>query len=188
MTLARGASSRRPGLLAGLALVWLAAPGCSATPASPTQALSGQFGLLPGDYTLAIYVPRGDAGKFVMCIEDSHVPDRVSIPVTVAFVGGVYRVTPVGDANIRFQLLLEMSGPTTVYGPVLGQARDPLTGVVVTISPPVDPNYPTQGDAMLSGLMASRSFVAGTVYGSVQFSLDGAALWCTPNSWYLKPR
>jgi hypothetical protein len=81
-----------------------------------------------------------------------------------------------------------MSGPTTVYGPVLGQARDPATGVVVTVSPPVDPLYPTSGDAMLSGLMASRTFVAGVVYGSVQFSLDGAARWCQPNNWYLKPR
>jgi hypothetical protein len=188
MSGARGARRLGRGLLACPALAWLAVSGCAAAPASPTQALSGQFGLLPGDYTLTIYVPRGDAGKHVLCIEDSRVPDTASIPVAVALVDRVYRVTPVGDANIRFQLLLEMSGPTTVYGPVLGQARDPRTGVVVTISPPVDPNYPTQGDAMLSGLMASRTFVAGTVYGSVQFSLDGAALWCTPNNWILKPR
>jgi len=26
------------------------------------------------------------------------------------------------------------------------------------------------------------------VYGSVQFSLNGAARWCTPNNWILKPR
>jgi hypothetical protein len=36
--------------------------------------------------------------------------------------------------------------------------------------------------------MASRTFVAGVVYGSVQFSLDGAARWCQPNNWYLKAR
>jgi hypothetical protein len=112
----------------------------------------------------------------------------VSIPVTLVLADDIYRVTPVGDANIRFQLLLEMSGPTTVYGPVLGQARDPETGVVITISPPTTPNLPTSGDAMLSGLMASRNFVAGVVYGSVQFSLNGAARWCTPNNWILKPR
>jgi hypothetical protein len=81
-----------------------------------------------------------------------------------------------------------MMGPTTIYGPVLGQARDPDTGVVVTISPPVDPNYPTQGDATFSGLLASRNFAAGNVYGSVQFALSGAARWCTPNSWILRPR
>jgi hypothetical protein len=177
--------------LAGRSLVALAAvlaaSGCSA-PTSPTQALSGQFGLLPGNYMLTFYVPKGEAGKNVICVDENQVPDTASIPVTVLLADNVYRVTPVGDANIRFQLLLEMSGPTTVYGPVLGQARDPVTGVVVTVSPPLDPMYPTSGDAMLSGLMASRTFVAGVVYGSVQFSLDGAARWCQPNNWYLKAR
>jgi hypothetical protein len=181
-----GAGRRRP--LAAAAAALLTALGCSAAPASPTAALSGHFGLLPGDYTLVVYVPKGEAGKHVICVDDNSVPDTASIPVTLALADDIYRVTPVGDANIRFQLLLQMSGPTTVYGPVLGQARDPATGVVVTISPPVDPNYPTQGDATLSGLMASRNFVAGMVYGSVQFSLNGAARWCTPNSWILKPR
>jgi hypothetical protein len=170
-----------------LAAAMTAMPGCQA-PTSPTQALSGQFGLLPGNYTLTFYVPKGEAGKHVICVDENQVPDTASIPVTVVLADNVYRVTPVGDANIRFQLLLEMSGPTTVYGPVLGQARDPATGVVVTVSPPLDPMYPTSGDAMLSGLMASRTFVAGVVYGSVQFSLDGAARWCQPNNWYLKAR
>lgn len=180
----RRSTARLFAALAALA----AAAGCSQTPASPTQALSGQFGLLPGDYTLTFYVPKGEAGKHVICVDDNQVPDTAAIPVTVVLADGVYRVTPVGDANLRFQLLLEMGGPTTVYGPVLGQARDPLSGVVVTVSPPTDPSYPTSGDAMLSGLMASRSFVAGVVYGSVQYSLNGAARWCTPNNWYLKPR
>jgi hypothetical protein len=165
----------------------LAASGCGA-PSSPTQALAGQYGLLPGNHTLTFYVPKGEAGRNVICVDENRVPDTASIPVTVVLADNVYRVTPVGDANIRFQLLLEMSGPTTVYGPVLGQARDPVSGVIVTVSPPVDPYYPTSGDAMLSGLMASRTFVAGVVYGSVQFSLDGAARWCQPNNWYMKPR
>ena len=172
----------------GAAALMLAAIGCSGTPVSPTGALSGQFGLIPGEYTLVVYVPRGEAGKHVICVDDNSVPDSVSIPVTLVLADDIYRVTPVGDANIRFQLLLQMSGPTTVYGPVLGQARDPVTGVVVTISPPTDTTRLTSGDAMLSGLMASRNFVAGVVYGSVQFSLDGAARWCTPNNWILKPR
>ena len=166
----------------------LMAIGCSATPVSPSQAISGQYGLLPGDYMLTVYVPKGDAGRNVICVDDNQVPDTASIPVTLVLLDGIYRVTPVGDANIRFQLMLQMSGATTIYGPVLGQARDPATGVMITISPPVDPNYPTQGDAMLSGLLASRTFAAGGIYGSVQFSLDGAARWCTPNNWVLRPR
>jgi hypothetical protein len=60
--------------------------------------------------------------------------------------------------------------------------------VLVTISPLIDPNYPTQHDATLSGLIGSRNFVAGVVYGSVQYSLGGDARWCTPNNWILKPR
>jgi len=162
--------------------------GCSGTPVSPSEAISEQFGLVPGDYMLTVYVPHGDAGRSVICVDDNQVPDTASIPVTLVLMDGIYRVTPVGDANIRFQLLLQMSGARTIYGPVLGQARDPVTGVVITISPPIDPNYPVQGDAMLSGLLASRNFAAGGVYGSVQFSLDGAARWCNPNNWILRPR
>jgi hypothetical protein len=166
----------------------LMAISCSGTPVSPSQAISRQYGLLPGDYMLTVYVPKGDAGKHVICVDDNQVPDTASIPVTLVLLDGVYRVTPVGDANMRFQLMLQMSGATTIYGPVLGQARDPETGVVITISPPVDPNYPTQGDAMLSGLLASQTFAAGGIYGSVQFSLGGAARWCNPNNWVLRRR
>ena len=50
-------------------------------------------------------------------------------------IDGIYRVTPVDGANIRFQLMLQMAGATAIYGPVLGQARDPVTGVVISISP-----------------------------------------------------
>ena len=186
-TIAREWRARRR--LMAPAAVLLAAIGCSGTPVSPSPALAGQYGLVPGDYLLTVYVPTGDAGRHVICVDaNSSVPDTVSIPVTLVLVAGIYRVTPVGDANIRFQLLLQMSGATTIYGPVLGQARDPVTGVVITISPPIDPNYPTQGDAMLSGLLASRNFAAGGIYGSVQFSLDGAARWCNPNNWILRPR
>ena len=181
------ARRRRLRLLAPAARM-LAALGCSGTPVSPSDALSEQFGLVPGDYMLTVYVPHGEAGKAVLCVDDNRVPDTASIPVTLALVHNIYYVTTVGDANIRFQLLLQMSGSRTIYGPVLGQARDPVTGVVITISPPIDPNYPTQGDAMLSGLLTARNFAAGGVYGSVQFSLDGAARWCSPNNWILRPR
>jgi len=115
----------------------------------------------------------------------AHMRDEVLI---IANANSEHRVTPVGDANLGLQLLLQMSGPTSIYGPVLGQARDPQTGVVVTISPPVDPYYPTSGDAMLSGLLASRNFAAGGINGSVQFALSGSARWCNPNNWILKPR
>ena len=178
---------RRPRLMAPAAVL-LIALGCSGTPVSPSKALSEQFGLVPGDYMLTVYVPHGEAGKAVICVDNNNVPDTASIPVTLALIDGIYRVTPVDGANIRFQLMLQMAGATAIYGPVLGQARDPVTGVVISISPPIDPNLPTQGDAMLSGLLAARNFAAGGVYGSVQFSLDGAARWCSPNNWILRPR
>jgi len=184
---ARAGRCRRRRLTLAAAVLFMAI-GCSGTPVSPSKALSGEFGLLPGDYTLTVYVPTGEAGKHVICVDDNNVPGTASIPVALTLTDGIYRVTPVGGANIRFQLMLQMSGATTVYGPVLGQARDPVTGVVITISPPIDPNYALQGDAMLSGLLASRNFAAGAVYGSVQFSLDGAARWCNPNNWILRPR
>ena len=190
MTAAAGTERRlRPPLTAAAVLLTLLTlPGCSGTPVAPSDALSNQFGLVPGPYTLTIYVPRSNPNIDVICVQENDVPDTASIPVVLSLQDGIYRVTPVDSANLRFQLLLQMMGPTTIYGPVLGQARDPDTGVIVTISPPVDPNYPTQGDATFSGLLASRNFAAGNVYGSVQFALSGAARWCTPNSWMLRPR
>jgi len=166
----------------------VAALACSCTPVSPSPAVSAQYGLLAGDYTLTVYVPKGAAGSHVICVEDNTVPDTASIPVTVSLNDGIYRVTPVGDANLGLVLLMQFVAPTAIYGPLLGQARDPGTGVVVTISPLVDPNLPTQGDAMLWGTLGSRNFAAGTVSGSVQFSLGGAARWCSPNYWILRPR
>jgi hypothetical protein len=183
---ARGASRRRRLLAAAAGLLTAAA--CSGTPVSPSPAISEQYGLVAGDYTLTIYVPKGAAGEHVICVDENDVPDTASIPVTLSLVNGIYRVTPAGDANLGLQLLLQMSGPSAIYGPVLGQARDPQTRVVVTISPPVDPYYPTSGDAMLTGLLASRNFAAGGISGSVQFSLGGSARWCSPNNWILKPR
>ena len=180
------ATRRWPRLAAPVAVL-LTALGCSGTPASPSPAIAGQFGLVPGDYMLTLYVPHGEAGKHVICVDDNDVPDTASIPVTLALLDGIYRVTPV-DTELRFQMLLQMSGATAIYGPVLGQARDPVSGVLVTISPPIDPYYLTQGDAMLSGLLASRNFAAGGINGSVQFSLDGRARWCSPNNWILRPR
>jgi hypothetical protein len=178
----------RRGWLAAACLGATVAFGCSGTPVSPSAALSGQFGLVAGNYTLTIYVPKGNAGDHVVCVDNNNAPDTASIPVALSLLDGIYRVTPVGDASLRFQLMLQMTGPTTIYGPVLGQARDPDTGVMVTISPPVDPNFPTHGDATLSGLLAARNFAAGGIYGSVQFSLSGSARWCTVNNWILRPR
>jgi hypothetical protein len=173
-----------------LALVCLAlaAGSNSCTPVSPSAWAKSPYSLLPGDYTLVVYVPKGDAGKYVICVAENDVPDTVSIPVTVtAFTSG-WRMTPVGDSNLGLVALLEMADPTTIYGPVLGQARDPSTGVVVTISPPVDAASATQSDAWLLGTMVSRNFAAGGVSGSVQFSVGGKARWCTPNSWILHAR
>lgn len=187
MTRSARAARRRRRLLAAAAGLVMAI-GCSGTPVSPSPALAGQYGLVAGAYVLTIYVPKGAAGEHVICVEDNAVPDTASIPVTLSLTNGIYRVTPVGDANLGLQLLLQMTGATSIYGPVLGQARDPQTDVVVTISPPVDPYYATTGDAMLSGLLASRNFAAGGINGSVQFSLNGSARWCNPNNWILKPR
>jgi hypothetical protein len=171
-----------------LACLALAAGSNSCTPVSPSAWATSPYSLLPGDYTLMVYVPKGDAGKYVICVAKNDVPDTVSIPVTVTAVTSGWRMTPVGDSNLGFVALLEMSGPTTIYGPVLGQARDPSTGVVVTISPPVDAASATQGDAWLLGTMVSRNFAAGSISGSVQFSIGGEARWCTPNSWSVHPR
>jgi hypothetical protein len=60
--------------------------------------------------------------------------------------------------------------------------------VVVSISPLYSAYTPTQGDAMLEGTLASRNFAAGLVNGSVQFAAGGAARWCSPNYWILRPR
>jgi hypothetical protein len=161
--------------------------GCSGG-ASPTRVPSGPFGFVAGDYTLTVYVPKGAAGEHVICVEKNDVADTVSIPVVVSVIGGGWRITPIGDANLGLVALLQLAGPTTVFGPVLGQARDPKTGVVVSISPLYSAYTPTQVDAQLEGTLASRNFAAGLVNGSVQFSVGGDARWCSPNYWILRPR
>jgi hypothetical protein len=168
--------------------VVLAASAACSDVASPTRVPSGPLGLLAGDYTLTVYVPKGTAGEHVICVEKSAVADTASIPVVVNAIGNIWRITPVGDANLGLVALLQLSGPTAVFGPVLGQARDPLTGVVVSISPLYSAYTPTQGDALLEGTLASRNFAAGIVNGSVQFAVGGAARWCSPNYWILRPR
>ena len=160
--------------------------GCSGV-ASPTRVPSGPLGLVAGNYTLTVYVPKGAAGEHVICVEKNDVADTVSIPVVVSVIGGGWRITPIGDANLGLVALLELFGPTVVSGPVLGQARDPQTGVVVSISPLYSAYTPTQGDALLEGTLASRNFAAGLVNGSVQFSVGGKARWCSPNYWILRP-
>jgi hypothetical protein len=141
-----------------------------------------------GHYTLTVYVPKGAAGEHVICVQENAVADTVSIPVVVNVIDGGWRITPIGEANLGLVALLELVGPTAVVGPVLGQARDPQTGVVVSISPLYSAYTPTQGDALLEGTLASRNFAAGLVNGSVQFSVGGEARWCSPNYWILRPR
>jgi hypothetical protein len=170
------------------AILLLAAAVNSCTPTSPSAWAASPYSLLAGDYTLVVYVPKGDAGKYVICVAENDVPDTVSVPVTVTAITGGWRVTPATDADLGLVALLQMADPTTIYGPILGQARDPGTGVVVTITPSIDPYSPTQSDATLEGTMSSRAFAAGSVSGSVQFSLGGKARWCTPNRWILHPR
>ena len=176
--------------LAGRAagLLMLAAASHSCTPASPSAWATSPFSLIAGEYTLVIYVPKGNTGIQVICVEDNDVPDTVSLPVTVTAIASGWQVAPVGDADRGFRALLQMTDPTTLYGPVLGQARDPDTGVIVTIAPGLDPYSATQGDAMFLGTMASRTFAAGSVSGSVQFVLAGRARSCWPNRWILHPR
>ena len=161
--------------------------GCSGV-ASPSRVPSGPTGLVAGNYTLTVYVPKGAAGEHVICVQDNAVPDTASIPVVVNVIGGGWRITPVGATDLGLVALLQLFGPTVVSGPVLGQARDPQTGVVVSISPLYSAYTPTQGDALLEGTLASRNFGAGLVNGSVQFSVGGAARWCSPNYWILQPR
>lgn len=182
---------RRPGpgrrsLLAAGA-VMAAFTGCSGV-GSPSPVPSGPLGLLAGDYTLTVYVPKGAAGDHVICVQENAVADTASIPVVVNVMGGGWRITPIGDANLGLVALLQLVGPAAVSGPVLGQARDPQTGVVVSISPLYGAANPTQGDALLEGALASRNFAAGLVNGAVQFSVGGAARWCSPNYWILQPR
>jgi len=165
-------------------LVLCAAAG-SCTPVSPTAFATGPYSLLAGSYTLRVYVPKGEAGKYVVCLAENDVPDTVSIPVTVTTTAAGWRMTPTGDSNLGLVALLQMADVTTIYGPVLGSARDPVTGVTVAIAPPLDPASAVQGDAYLLGMMTSRTFAAGSVSGSVQFSIGGQARYCTINSWML---
>ncbi|GEM_PF-3108673 len=179
---------RRPRRQAGAVCLALAVSAASCTPTSPSSWAASPFSLLPGAYTLVVYVPQGTSGIQIICVGEPDIPGTASIPVTVAPIASGWQILPAEGANLGFRALVQMVGPTTLYGPVLGQARDPETGVVVTIAPGFDPYSATQGDAMLQGTMSSRVFAAGSVAGTVQFLLDGRARSCTPTRWILHPR
>jgi len=186
VTWRRHVPHRRHWLASACAVIATVA-GCSGV-ASPSRVPSGPLGLVAGNYTLTVYVPKGAAGEHVICVQENAVADTVSIPVVVNVIDGGWRITPIGEANLGLVALLELFGTNVVSGPVLGQARDPQTGVVVSISPLYSAYTPTQGDALLEGTLASRNFAAGLVNGSVQFAVGGAARWCSPNYWILRPR
>lgn len=179
--------SYQPRLVIGCAAILVCA-GCQASPSSPTLGSTGPYALLPGDYTLTIYVPVSSSSAHVVCVEDNTVPDTASFPVAVAAVIGGWRLQPVGEANLGLVAWLASYGATAIGGPILGQARDPDTGVVVAVSPLLAPNTSTQADATLQGTLAGPTFAAGVVAGDVQFSLSGIARFCRPNYWILRRR
>lgn len=139
----------------------LALAGCQQSSfSSPSLLPGGPYSLRAGEYTMTVYVPGPSSGVRVVCVQENAVPDTASFPVGVTAISGGWRVQPAGGSNLGLVALLQMYGATVISGPVLGQARDPDTGVTVTISPSISPSIPTQGDAMLQGTLATPTFAA----------------------------
>jgi hypothetical protein len=178
----------RRGLIAS-GLFTLVLAGCQQpSPSAPLLRNATPYSLLPGQYTMTIYVPGPSSGINVLCVAETAVPDKASFPVGVTAISGGWRVQPAGEANLGLVALLEMYGVTQIVGPVAGQARDPDTQVVVTVSPSISVDSPTQGDAMLDGRVANPTFAAGILAGDVQFVLGREVRFCRPVYWILQGR
>jgi hypothetical protein len=173
--------------LAVLVVAAAAGAACQASPSGPSGTAT-PYSLRPGSYTMTVYVPRDLAGVQVICVEQNDVPDTASFPVGVSTVAGGWRIQPAGEANLGLVALLSMYGPTVIGGPVFGQARDPDTGVTVSISPSIRPELGLQLDATLQGTLATAVFGAGVIAGDVQFARGGQARFCSPTYWMLRPR
>ena len=169
-------------------LLILAMAGCQQTSPSTPSVQGSPYSLMPGEYTMTIYVPGPSSGINVVCVQENAVPDTASFPVGVSLVTGGWRIQPVGEANLGLVALLAPYSVTVVAGPVFGQARDLSTGVVVSISPAIAVDSPVQTDAWLDGTVANPAFAAGYLAGDVQFALGSAARFCRPVRWMLRKR
>jgi hypothetical protein len=166
----------------GALLVILA--GCGRNPVAPSGATAF---LLPGTYTLSVYVVYNSAsGAPLSCKESSLANDTASFPVVV---DADWRITVPASTDFGFVATPQVRAPLTKWS-VSGQGRDPQTGVVVSFSPLVtSPDLPIQfPEPALYGELGNGRVVDGVVYAVVQFALNSSTRSCPVNHWKLLPR
>jgi hypothetical protein len=84
---------------------------------------------------------------------------------------------------------LQLLSPSLVEGPASGQARDPQSGIVVSVTAlPQIPGFSSLGPSKLAGSLRADNMASGVVFGEVRFVLAGAVRRCAVNDWRLEPR
>jgi hypothetical protein len=176
-----------PAKIVGLSLVMAA---CGDSPTAPSSTAQPRFTMAMGHYTLTIAVtPLSASVPRNPCLEITSAADRAAIPVSVERMADSWQVRPIAAADLGLMATLQSPEPNTLIGPVQGQARDPQTGVTVTISdPPAIPGFPALGPATLFGSLERPDVSTGVVNGQVRFNLGLEGRTCSVNEWRLEPR
>ena len=169
-------------LIAALGTIASGACGGGA-PSTPSPAV--QFSLAAGTYTLSFAPAMAPGGLLSICFSTGFAPNTSAIPVIVEISGSNWEIRAAEGADLGLRATLRATGGTTIGGPVSG-AREPLTGVIVTVLPPQN-----GATASLTGDSANYrtpNRIGGVVDGEVTISADAGTGSCRPTGWALEPR
>ena len=167
------------------ALACVAAAGC--TDDSPSAPSAPMPLLAPGVYALT-FLPQVNANSPEPCPEATLAATSVTIPVVVSGATSPWTIQPGSEADLGFRAHLEAGG-TGISGAMNGAARDPESGVVVSVSDLPPPGGALPGfPAVVAGHISSTRTASGLVGGQVRLTFGTLARRCHGNLWRLEAR
>jgi hypothetical protein len=155
---------------------------------TPTAPSSAPPALATGAYTLT-FLPDTTANVPDPCPELTLADTSAAIPVQVSGRSPSWLIQPEPAADQGFRATLDASG-LGVSGRMSGAARDPVSGVVVTVSdlPPLTGTSGPGIPAIVLGIIDTPGAASGSVGGQVRLTLGTAARRCLGTRWRLEAR
>jgi hypothetical protein len=150
----------------------------------------------------AVSRPSLAAGTYLLTFDTNVGPDAeracadtrlattgVTIPVRLAERPGGWQAHPEGDADQGFSARFDVApNGTGLGGTMAGGARDPVSGVVVTIGQGGLSPSGTAGPAAILGAVDAPRTASGSLQAVVRLTLDGLARECLVSRWRLEGR